>query len=148
MCFVSTCLSLWCCTRLRCFFAPERLEKHREPSSSLSTFSFASSSSLPLSRSPHSPSLSPPAVFVFSRPACLSNSKYPCYLTQIHLSTWPRTQRRAAVCACVSEKVYSPVTLCPLVNGDWVNTHKHTHTPTHMHAPPPGSPLLWDKTQV
>lgn len=44
------------------------------------------------------------AVLVFSGPACLSNSKYPCCLTQIHLSSWPSTQRRAAVCARAREK--------------------------------------------
>lgn len=79
-----------------------------------------------MSLTPLSLSLSLCAVFVFSRPACLSNSKYPCYLTQIHLSTWPRTQRRVAV--CVSETVYSPVTPLPSGLKDWVNTHTLTHT--------------------
>lgn len=136
------------------FCWPPRPSKHHYSSSSSSTSwflsEFLSVFSVLLYVSLPSPSvwllLSPSlcAVFVFSRPACLSNSKYPCYLTQIHLSTWPRTQRRAAVCVCVSKKK-SVFSSDPLPSGlkDWVNTHKHTLT----HSPP-SSPLLWDKTQV
>lgn len=93
-----------------------------------------------------SPSPSAVCVFVFSRPACLSNSKYPCYLTQIHLSTWPRTRRRAAACVHVWVKqCILKWPSAPWFKGLTEHTLTHTHTLTHA---PPSSPLLWDKTQV
>ena len=74
------------------------------------------------------------ALVVFSGPACLSNSKYPRYLTQIPFYLTARREKGVCLCVHVRGRAYSPVTFCP---SEWTHIHRHTRTHTPSQRQPP-----------